>query len=84
MLYYLICFGCLLIMVARPAWIVPAAAVESPLTMVALILSTATRVMNPEPAAGALTIEQLVNFLVSGVAASLPWTRSIMVMHGHR
>ncbi len=60
------------------------AAIESLLTIVALILSTATRTMNPEAAAGALTIERLVNFLVSGVAAYLSWTRSMTVQFGRR
>ncbi len=84
LLYYVACFGCLAVIIARPARTVPVAAVESLITMVLLILSTGTRVMHPDAAAGALTIEQLVNFLVSGFAAYLAWTRSMAALFGGR
>jgi hypothetical protein len=83
LLYYCACFGCFGIIVARPGWAVPVTAVESLITMVALILSTATRAMNPDVPGGALSIEEVVNFLLSGFAAYLSWTRSMTALFGN-
>ena len=82
LLYYLVCFACLAVIVVKPALTVAVTAVESLVTMVALILSTATRVMIPDSAAGLPGVEELINFLVSGFAAYLSWTRSMTTLIG--
>ena len=81
-MYYLVCFLCLAVIVVKPAWTVVVTAVESLVTMVALIISTATRVMLPEAAGGVPGIEELINFLVSGFAAYFSWTRSMTSLFG--
>ncbi len=81
-MYYLACFLCLAVIIAKPAWTVAVTAVESLVTMVALILSTATRAMLPESAGGVLGIEEMINFLVSGFAAYFSWTRSMTTLFG--
>lgn len=81
-MYYLACFLCLAVIFVKPALTVAVTAVESLVTMVALILSTATRAMLPEAAGGVLGVEELINFLVSGFAAYLSWTRSMTALFG--
>ncbi len=81
-LYYLVCLACLFIVLVKPALTVAVTAVESLVTMVALILSTATRVMIPGAEGGVPGVEELINFLVSGFAAHLSWTRSMTTLFG--
>ena len=81
-MYYLVCFLCLAVIVVKPALTVAVTAVESLVTMVALILSIGTRAMLPEAAGGVLGIEELINFLVSGFAAYFSWTRSMTALFG--
>ena len=80
-MYYLVCFLCLAVIIVKPALAVAVTAIESLVTMVALILSTAIRTMLPE-AHGFLGVEELINFLVSGFAAYLSWTRSMTTLFG--
>lgn len=86
LVYYAICFACLALIVLKPAWTVPVAAVESLTTMVALILSFGTRALGAhavlDGGAAPLTMEEVVNFLVSGFAAWLSWTRSLAALAG--
>lgn len=81
-MYYLVCFLCLAVIIAKPALTVAVAAVESLVTIVALILATATQVMLPEAPGGVPGIEELLNFLISGFAAYLAWTRSMTSLFG--
>ncbi len=81
-LYYLVCFLCLAVIIVKPALTVAVTAVESLVTMVALILSTAVRVMVPDSPGSPLGVEELINFLISGFAAHLSWTRSMTTLFG--
>lgn len=80
--YYGICFGCFGAMVWRPAWAALIGTFESLVTLVALILSMAIRVMVPNDAifeehAAVVTVQEIVNFLISGSVAYFTWTRGL-------
>ncbi len=73
LLYYGFCFVCLALMVWRPAWTGVVGAVESLITLVALLLIVAPRVMMPtatlESGGAPLSLRELMNFLMAGGAA---------------
>ena len=84
-LYYGICFGCFVLLLARPGLAVPVGAVESLVTLVALIINMATRSMPIsddllETGYGFATMPEIVNFLISGGAAYLSWTRAMTAL----
>lgn len=73
-LYYLFCFGCFVLIWRHPAWSNAIAAVESLITVSALIVSTALRVLIVtdamiEEGRGLVTLRELLNFLIAGSAA---------------
>jgi hypothetical protein len=83
--YYGVCFGCFGLMLWRPRWAVPIGSVESLITLVALILSMAVRVMVPSDAVFAgtapfVTLEEILNFLISGSVAYFAWVRGLKMM----
>ena len=85
--YYAICFACLAVVLARPAWTVAVTAVESLVTIVALIFSVALPTLvyadSAFTSAGGLPgLEGIVNFAISGSAAYLSWTRSLAILFG--
>lgn len=87
LVYYGICFACLALIVLKPGWTLPVAAVESLVTMAALILGFGARVVTPSAAVldgtmDAVTAQEVVNFLVSGFAAWLSWSRSLAALSG--
>ena len=80
--YYGVCFTCLGMMVWRPAWTVIISAFESLVTLSALIISFGTRAMmiGGSTLAGAesfVSIQEVVNFLISGSIAYIAWSRGI-------
>lgn len=79
--YYAVCFLCLALILWRPRWSVLVGAFESLITMVALILSMAIGTMVPSDAfvehQAAISVEELVNFLISGSIAYWSWNRGI-------
>ena len=80
--YYGVCFACLGLMLWRPGWAVLIGAFESLVTLVALILSMAIRVMIPNDAifsenASIVSVQEIVNFLVVGTVACLAWMNGI-------
>lgn len=84
--YYGICFACLGLIVWRPAWAAAIGTVESLVTLVALILGMAVRVMVPNEAIFAdmgaiVTTQELVNFMISGFAAYFAWIRGLKAMN---
>lgn len=80
--YYGICCACFVMVVIRPGWTVAVTAVESLVTIVALIFSVALPAMlHTGPLPG---LEALVNFIVSGSVAYLAWTRSMTALFGPR
>lgn len=83
--YYGVCFACFGLMLWRPSWAALIGSFESLVTLVALILSMAVRVMIPSDAiiAGAasfVTIEEILNFLISGSVAYFAWVRGLRAM----
>lgn len=80
--YYGLCFGCLALIIWRPALDVIVGAVESLLTLVALILHLALRVMlisddMLETGAGFVTMPEIINFLISGGIAYFAWAQGM-------
>jgi len=80
--YYGICFACLGLMIWRPAWTVLIAAFESIVTLSALIIGMGMRTLLVsdqmiETGVGAITMPEVVNFLLSGGIAYLAWVRGI-------
>lgn len=79
--YYAVCFACLALVIWRPQWSVLVGAFESLITMVALILSMAMATLVPTAAymehQSVVTVEQLINFLISGSIAYWAWIRGI-------
>ena len=82
MAYYGICFVCFGLMIWRPAWTTLIGTFESLVTMIALILGMAIRVMVPNDAifeenATIVTGEQIINFIIAGSMAYFSWVRGL-------
>lgn len=82
MAYYGICFVCFGLMIWRPAWTTLIGTFESLLTMIALILGMAIRVMVPNDAifeenATIVTGEQIINFIIAGSMAYFSWVKGL-------
>ena len=80
--YYGICFVCLALMLSRPNWTIVIAAVESLVTLVALILSFGIRTMLMtgamlEGRASPVTIEEVFNFCLAGGIAYFAYVRGM-------
>lgn len=79
LLYYLFCFGCLALIIMRPALTTLVTTVESLMTLSALILHMGVRVRRVtagvlEDGVDAVVYpEEIANFLVSGLAAWWGW-----------
>jgi hypothetical protein len=83
--YYGVCFACLGLMLRRPRWAVPIGSFESLVTLVALILSMAVRVMIPSDAvvsesAAYVSLQEILNFLIAGSVAYLAWVKGLGAM----
>ena len=83
--YYGVCFACLALMVWRPDWSALIGSLESLVTLVALILSMALRVMIPNVAifgehASFVTIQEIINFLIAGSMAYVGWVRGLRAL----
>jgi predicted tellurium resistance membrane protein TerC len=77
-MYYAACFACLVLIVWRPALTALIGTIESLVTLVALILNTALRVMLVtdamlETGTGFITVPEIVNFAIAGTAAYVAW-----------
>ncbi|MDJ0751323.1 MAG: hypothetical protein QNJ11_17695 [Woeseiaceae bacterium] len=80
--YYVVCIGCFLLMMWRPAWTTLIGAFESLVTLIALILGMGLRVLVPNDAifaenADIVTVQEIINFLISGSMAYLAWVKGI-------
>jgi hypothetical protein len=83
--YYGICFICLALMVWRPGWATLIGTFESLVTLVALILSMAVRVMVPNDAifeenAAFVSVQEIINFIISGSVAYFAWMRGLRTL----
>ncbi len=86
--YYAVCFACLGLVLWRPRWTTLVGTFESLVTLVALILGMALRVMIPIDAivgenAAIVTYQELVNFVISGSVAYLAWVTGIRQLQRH-
>lgn len=89
MLYYGLCMACFLIMVWKPALTMLIGAIESLLTLVALILVMGLRVMVPtdrmlESGADFVTAPEIFNFVIAGSIAYIAWSRGMRAVLGIR
>ena len=87
--YYLVIFGCLGLVVWRPAWSTAVGVVESLATLVTLIFSIALRSMFVseqmlETGTGFVSTAELLNFLISGSIAWFAWQRGMRQLFGPR
>lgn len=87
LLYYGVCFACLALMVWRPDWTVFVATIESLVTLIALIMSMALRSMIVtdemlETGTGFVTLEEVINFVISGGAAYFSWRHGLGRLFG--
>lgn len=87
-LYYVLCFGCFAMIVWRPALTTLVTCFESLITLSALILGfgvrvTGTSVSVLETGAGFVTMEEVLNFLISGIAAWIGWFRGTRALERH-
>ena len=85
--YYGVCFACLALMLWRPAWTTLIGTFESLVTLIALILSMAVRVMVPNDAifaenADIVTTQEVVNFIIAGGFAYISWVRGLRQLRG--
>lgn len=84
-LYYGICFGCLGLMLWQPSWTTVIGGVESLATLIALIVNMALRSMIVtdamiESGTGFVTMPEIMNFLIAGVAAYISYARGIKAL----
>lgn len=80
-LYYVVCFGCLGLMIWRPAWSAVIATTESLVTLSLLIVNMALQVMIVtddmiETGRGALSSSELLNFVIASSVAYVAYLRS--------
>lgn len=80
--YYGFCLICLVALLLRPSWTVLIGTFETMVTLIALILSMAIRVMVPSDAIieeniGIVTSQEIINFLIGGFAAYFAWLRGL-------
>ena len=85
--YYLVIFGCLGLMIWRPAWSTAVGVVESLATLIALIFGVALRSMLVseqmlETGTGFVSTAELLNFLISGSVAWFAWQRGMRQLFG--
>ena len=89
MLYYGFCMLCFLLMVWKPALTALLGAIESLVTLAGLILAMGLRVMVPtdpmlESGAGAVTVREIVNFILAGGIAYIAWGTNMKELFGRR
>jgi len=89
MLYYGFCMLCFLVMIWKPALTVLVGAVESLITLLALIVVMGLRVMVPtdqmlESGTGIVTMPEVLNFVIAGSIAYIAWSGGMQELFGRR
>ena len=79
-IYYAVCFGCLGLILWRPAWSLWIATIESLITLSLLIISMGASVFTVSErmlstGTGAVTTEEIINFTIAGGFAWITWFR---------
>ena len=85
--YYAAIFACMALILWRPGWTVIVTAVESLVSLVALILHMGMRTMlvtdaMVEGGVGFVTVPEIFNFVIIGSIAYLAFTRSMNQLQG--
>ncbi len=88
-LYYAVIFACMVLILWRPGWTVIISAVESLVTLVALILNMGMRTMLVtdamlEGGVGFVTMPEIFNFMISGSIAYLAFMRGMNELTNNR
>ena len=86
MAYYGFCMICFLLMLWKPYLTVLIGALESLVTLVALIVVMGMRVMVPtdqmiESGAGVVTAPEILNFIIAGGIAYIAWSQGLQALH---
>ena len=89
LLFYIMLFGCFALVMWRPAWTNVVGLVESVVTLAALIINMALRSMmvthdGLAPAAGPVTMAEIVNFMIAGGAAYVSYAQGIRWLASQR
>jgi hypothetical protein len=84
-IYYVVCFGCLGLMMWRPAWSLWVTTTESLITLSMLIVSMGARVFTISDSmlttgTGFVTSEEIVNFIIAGGVAWAAYTRGSLAI----
>ena len=82
LLFYVVLFACFALVIWRPAWTSVVGLVESVVTLAALIINMALRSMMVThdvlaPAAGPVTMAEVVNFMIAGGAAYVAYLQGL-------
>jgi hypothetical protein len=86
-LYYAVIFACMALMLWRPGWTVAISAIESLVTLVALILSMGMRTMLVtdemlDGGGGFVTMPEIINFMITGSIAYVAFMRGMKELRG--
>ena len=89
MLYYGFCMLCFLVMIWKPALTALVGAIESVLTLGALIIVMGLRVMLPqdptlEAGVNFVTSREIINFVLAGGMAYVAWGSSMQELFGRK
>lgn len=89
LLFYVVLFACFALVIWRPAWTNVVGLVESVVTLAALIINMALRSMMVThdvlaPAAGPVTMAEVVNFMIAGGAAYVAYLQGIRSLTSRR
>ena len=84
--YYVLCAACFALVYWRPTWAAAVAAFESLANITGLILDTGIAVLVPDDlgARGFVSVEAMVNFVLSGSVAYWVWQRRSQELFGRR
>ena len=87
--YYAVCMGLAGLMLWRPALTVLISVIESLVVVSALTLSMGIRTMRIsetvlEGGGGFVTMEEILNFVISGMIAYFAWVRGMQELRGRR
>ncbi len=83
--YYMFCYGCLALMLWRPAWALVIGVAESLAAIIALTLSMGTRVLVAtaemlDNGREFVTMEEVVNYIIVGGIAYVGYIRGIQLL----
>ncbi len=83
--YYVVCFGCLALMLWQPAWSLWVTTTESLITLAMLIIAMGSRVITLSDrvlsnGTGIVTPEEIINFVIAGGVAWVSYTHGSLAI----